>query len=216
MNVIDCEQNTPEWHAARCGRVTASRVADIVRKGKGGPSKMRETYAGELVAERLSGYQAEGGFTSAAMQWGKDHEDEAAANYAFMHDVAVSKVGIVIHPRIEMAAASPDRLAGDDGLLEIKCPNTATHIATLLGARIDPDYEKQIQWQLACTDRKWCDFISFDPRLPVEMQMAVKRYERDPIVIADLEREVAGFLIDVDRTVAELQKRYAAVPEAAE
>lgn len=215
MKVIDCEQGTAEWHAARCGRVTASRIADIVRKTKSGPSKMRETYAGELVAERLSGFQGEG-FTSVSMQWGKDNEDAARETYAFMRDAKVTRVGLVVHPVIDMAAASPDSLVDDDGMLEIKCPNTATHIATLLGARIDPDYEKQMQWGLECAGREWCDFISFDPRLPVEMQFHVRRVQRDPVLIAEITHEVRKFLAEVDDTIKQLRQRYQPISEAAE
>jgi len=208
MRIIECSQGTPEWHAARCGKVTASRVADIIRKTKSGPSKMRETYMGELIAERLSGVQEEG-FTSKAMQHGKETEDVAAETYAFMHGVEVSKVGFVLHPRIDVAGASPDRIVGEDGILEIKCPNTSTHIATLLGAAIDPDYQVQIQWELACTGRQWCDFISFDPRLPAEMQMFTQRVMRAPIVIADLERAVKAFLTELDERMNALVSKFA-------
>ena len=133
MRVIDCEQGSPEWHTARAGRVTASRIADIMRKTKSGVSAMRATYMGELVAERLSGTVNVQSFKSAAMEWGTETEDQARAHYGFIHDVEPVKVGLVLHPTIDMAAASPDRLVGDDGLIEIKCPNSSGHIATLLG-----------------------------------------------------------------------------------
>lgn len=208
MKIVDCEQNTPQWHAARCGRVTASRVCDIVRQTKNGVSKMRQTYLGEIVAERLSGYQPEGSYTSAAMQFGKDNEPVARATYAFMHDAAVTPVGFVIHPALDMAGASTDSLVNDDGLLEIKCPNSSTHLETLLGARIEPDYEKQIQWGLACTGRQWCDFVSFDPRFPAEMQLHVTRVHRDEETIAALELAVRLFLKEVDATVEKLRGLY--------
>jgi putative phage-type endonuclease len=207
MKIIDCEQGTPEWHAARCGRLTASRIADIMRKTKTGVSKMRATYAGQLIAERLSGVQEET-YTSAAMQHGKDTEDQARAMYAFMHDVQPQTVGLVIHPRLEMAAASCDRLVGDNGLIEIKCPNSATHIETLLGAEIDPDYVKQMQWQMACTERAWCDFVSFDPRMPGDMQIHVQRVPRDNELIAELEREAVSFLAEIDDRIARLLLKF--------
>jgi putative phage-type endonuclease len=207
MRLIDCEQNTPEWHAARCGRVTASRIADIMRKTKTGVSKMRQTYAGELVAERLSGIQQET-FVSKPMQWGKDTEDTAREVYGFLHNVVPARIGFVVHPGFEMAGASPDSLVGDDGQIEIKCPNSSTHIETLEGAEIDPDYMKQMQWGMACTGRAWCDFVSFDPRFPPAMQMAVRRVERDRDLILELETEVAKFLAEVDAMVQRLRARF--------
>jgi putative phage-type endonuclease len=207
MKIIDCEQGSPEWHAARCGRLTASRIADIMRKTGKGISKMRLTYAGQLIAERLSGVQEET-YTSAAMQHGKDQEDAARAMYAFMYDVQPQKVGLVIHPRIDMAAASCDRLVGDWGLIEIKCPNSATHIETLLGAEIEKDYFKQMQWQMACTERAWCDFVSFDPRMPGDMQIHVQRVPRDNELIAELEREAVSFLAEIDDRIARLLLKF--------
>lgn len=215
MKIIECLQGSPEWHAARCGRVTASRVADIMRTTKSGVSASRNTYLGELVAERLSGVVAEG-FKSKAMEWGNETEEKARDFYAFMRNIEPVAVGLVIHPTIEMAAASPDRLIGDDGLLEVKCPNSATHIATLRGAPIDPDYIKQMQWQMACTERDWCDWVSFDPRLPPDMQMVVRRVKRDPVLIADMQRAVTTFLQEVDEAIADLVKRFRTVAEAAE
>jgi putative phage-type endonuclease len=209
MKVIDVSQGSDEWHAARCGKVTASRIADIMRKTSAGKvSAMRQTYLGELVAERLSGRVSENGFKSKAMEWGNETEDQARAYYGFLHDCEPVKVGLVLHPKIEYAAASPDRLIGDDGLIEIKCPNSATHIATLLGAPIEPDYIKQMQWQMACTGRKWVDFVSFDPRMPSEMQMFVKRVPRDGFAIVEMERDVTAFLADVQTTINNLDRQF--------
>lgn len=206
MRIIDCEQGTPEWHAARCGRVTGSRIADIVRQTKSGPSKMRATYLGEIVAERLAGVQPSDGYVSASMQHGKDNEDAARETYAFVHGIDVVRVGFVLHPTIDGAGVSPDSLAGDSGLLEIKCPNTITHIQTLRGAPIDPDYAKQIQWGLACTGREWADFISYDPRLPADLAMKVIRVARDAAMIDFLENAVREFLADVDAEIDALMK----------
>jgi hypothetical protein len=207
--IIECEQGSPQWHAARCGRVTGSRIADVVRKGKGGePSKMRATYIGDLVAERLSGVQDGNGFISGPMQWGKDCEDKARAVYGFMFDVAPKKVGFIVHPKFDMAGCSPDSLVGDDGGLETKCPNSATHLSTLMGAKIDPDYVKQMQWNLACTGRQWWDYVSFDPRFPPEMQLHRTRVYRDDLVIKELEDAVEILLREVASTVEELSKKY--------
>lgn len=208
MRVIDCTQGTPEWHAARCGKVTGSRVADVVRRTKSGVSASRNTYAGELVAERLSGYQQAGTFTSSAMQWGKDNEAAAREMYGFATESIVREVGFVDHGTIAWAGVSPDGLVDHDGLVSFKCPNSATHIATLLGAPIDPDYVKQMVWEMACTGRQWCDFVSFDPRMPAEMQMSIQRVGRDPMVIVDMESEVRKFLGEIEATVAQLQARF--------
>jgi putative phage-type endonuclease len=200
-------QGSPEWKAARLGRVTASRVADAVAKTKTGWGASRANYMAELIAERLTGEAAEG-FTSAAMQWGTEHEAEALAAYSFRHDADVVSVGFVPHPSIAMSGASPDGLIGDDGLVEVKCPNTSTHIDTLLEAGIPSKYVLQMQWQMACTGRAWCDFLSFDPRLPESMRLYVQRVERAPAVIAELERDIIGFLAELDDRVAALRAKY--------
>lgn len=206
------EQGTPEWFAERCGKATASRIADIIRTTRSGPAASRKNYAAQLVAERLTGAVAES-YTNAAMQHGIDTEAEARRHYAFFSDHQVSEVGFVRHPAIEMSGASPDGLIGDDGLVEIKCPNTATHIDTLLTEKVGTDYQTQMQWQMACTGRQWCDFVSYDARLPVEMQLFVQRIERDNARIAELEKAIIDFLGEVDETVANLRERF--VREAA-
>lgn len=207
MKVIDCEQGTEEWFAARLGKVSASRIADLTAKTKSGYSASRANYAAELVCERLTGQRAEK-FTNAAMQHGTEQEPNARAMYELMSDVSVAQIGLVLHPTIEMACASPDGLVGDDGLVEIKCPNSATHIETLLGAEIDGKYVKQMQWQMACTGRAWCDFISFDPRLPAEMQLFIRRVPRDGAMIVSLQSEVSSFLSEVEDTIKRLKARY--------
>lgn len=201
------EQQSAEWFEARLGRVTASRVADVVAKTKSGYSASRSNYMAELVAERLTGERAEG-YTNAAMQWGTDQEPEARIAYEFRTDVSVETVGFIPHPTIDMSGASPDGLVGSDGLVEFKCPNTATHIETLLTGVIPGKYETQMLWQMACTDRAWCDFASFDPRMPEEMRLFVKRIERDDSRIAELEEEVRTFLFELDTTVRRLVKAY--------
>lgn len=206
--IYDCEQGSDEWRMCRLGKVTGSRVCDVVRRTKTGISASRQTLLGELVAERLSGVPADS-FQSKAMAWGKETEDEARRAYAMMHGVTPRQVGFVDHDRLAMAGASPDSLIGEDGGFEVKCPNSATHIATLLGAPIDPDYVKQMQWGMACTGRAWWDFASYDPRLAPEMQLHVRRVQRDPMMIADLEIEVRKFLRDVDETIAQLRAKFA-------
>lgn len=174
----------------------------------------RANYMADLIAERLTGVPAEG-FTNAAMQWGTATEPQARENYEFYANAIVEQVGFVLHPRIGDTGASPDGLVGADGLIEIKCPNTATHIDTLLGAEVPGKYVTQMQWQMACTGRLWCDFVSFDPRMPAEMQMWVRRVARDDAIIADLEREVVAFLTELDVKVHRLRKAYLPEPAGA-
>lgn len=206
-------QGSPEWFAARAGKVTASRVADVIAKTKTGYSASRTNYLAELLVERLTGACAPG-FTNDAMRWGTDQEPFARQAYCQRHGVDVYEVGFIDHPEVSMSGASPDGYVGDAGLVEIKCPNTATHLETLLGGGVAGKYITQIQWQLACTGREWCDFVSFDPRLPTEMQLHVQRIPRDVSMILDLETEVSGFLRELDAKVSALRERFV-VAEAA-
>ena len=201
------EQRTPEWIAARAGKVTASRVADIVAKTKSGYSTSRANYMAELLCERLTGKAADF-FQSSAMQWGTETEPMACAAYESHSGNLVAATGLMIHPEIEMSGASPDGLIDEDGLIEIKCPLTATHIDTLLGKSVPGKYITQIHWQMACTGRTWCDFVSFDPRMPAEMQLFVKRVERDEKLVQELEREVRLFLTELDEKIEALTSAY--------
>lgn len=198
------EQGTEEWFAARLGRVTASRVNDIVARTKTGYSASRDNYLAQLVCERLTGKGAES-YTNAAMAHGTETEPLARAAYEMKNSVLVDEVGFVKHPTL-MAGASPDGMVGLDGLIEIKCPQTNTHIDTLLSGRIPTKYKAQMTWQMLCTGRKWCDFISFDPRLPQELQMFVQRYPYDVEYANQLENEVKLFLAEVDVTLTTLNQ----------
>lgn len=210
----NCDQGTAEWLAIRLGKATASRVADIVAKTKTGVAASRKNYAAELVAERLTGVPTER-FISPAMMHGTDTEAEARDAYRQHALVEVAECGFVDHPTVPMSGASPDGLIGDDGLLELKCPNTATHIETLLGKAAPSKYVTQMMWQMACTGRAWCDFASYDPRLPDEMRLFVIRLHRDDKMIAELEAEVAAFLAEVETTVERLSSEYLKQLEAA-
>ena len=201
------EQGSPEWFAARLGKATGSRIADIVAKTKSGYSASRANYAAQLVAERLTGVPQES-YTNGAMQWGTEKEPEARAFYAARCFDDITEVGFVEHPSIGMSGASPDALVGPKGLVELKCPNTATHIDSLLGETIASKYIVQMQWQMACCEREWCDWVSYDPRLPEEMRLLVKRVERDDIHIMTLENEVRVFLAEVEDTVGKLTQKY--------
>jgi putative phage-type endonuclease len=199
------EQGSDAWFNIRIGKVTASRVADVLAKTKTGYSTTRDNYMAQLVCERLTGQKGES-FTNAAIQHGIETEAYARAAYEARHDVLVDEVGFVSHPTIEMSGASPDGLVGHDGLIEIKCPNTATHIETLLSESVPNKYYTQMQFQIACTGRKWCDFVSFDNRLPTELQMFVKRVPRDEMYIKLIEDEIVKFLAELDTKINQLMK----------
>jgi len=199
------DQGTEEWFTIRIGKVTASRVADVIAKTKSGYSASRDNYMAQLVCERLTGQKGES-FTNAAMQHGTETEPLARAAYEALKDVLVDEVGFVPHPSIQMAGASPDGLVGDDGLIEIKCPNTATHIDTLLSETVPTKYYTQMQFQMACTGREWCDFVSFDNRLPEELQLFVKRVPRDEVFIRLIEAEIVQFIAELDDKINKLMK----------
>ena len=197
------EQRTDEWFAARLGKVTASRVADVVAKTKTGYSASRENYMADLIVERLTGQKASS-FSNASMEWGTEQEPNARAAYSARTGELVEEVGFIDHPTIPMSGASPDGLVAD-GLVEFKCPNTSTHLDTLLADEVPVRYVTQMQWQMACTGRPWCDFASYDDRLPAHLQMFVKRVQRDDKRIAELEIEVTKFLNELEEKLNKLQ-----------
>lgn len=199
------EQRSPEWFAERCGRVTASRIADVMARTRSGWGASRANYMGQLIAERLTGQVADS-FSNAAMQWGIEKEPEARVSYEFMKDIQVVEVGFIPHPAIEMSGASPDGLIGEDGLIEIKCPNTATHIDFLLSGKIDDKYIKQMQWQMECTNRSYCDFVSYDPRMPPDFSMKVIRVDRDDLLINSILDDVRQFISEIDEKISLLNK----------
>lgn len=201
------EQYSDAWFAARLGRVTASRVADVVAKTKTGWGASRVNYMAQLIAERLTGAPGES-FSNTAMKWGTETEPEARTAYEFRVDADVVPVGFVEHPTVAMSGASPDGFVGEVGLIEIKCPLTATHIDTLLGQSVPGKYVTQMQWQMACAGRAWCDFVSYDPRMPEAMRLFVRRVERDDALIAQLEKNVIEFLIELDAKLDALNARY--------
>lgn len=199
-------QGSPEWFAARCGRATASRFADLLATIKTGEAASRRNYRAQLVCERLTGVPAES-FESAAMKWGTENEPFARMAYEAQTGQIVEETGFIPHPEL-MAGASPDGLIGDDGGVEIKAPNTAQHIDTLLKG-MPPEHIPQIQGCMWLTGRLWWDFVSFDPRLPEKLQLYVQRIPRDDVYIAKLALAVGVFLGEVDDLVAELEKKAA-------
>lgn len=191
------EQRSDEWFAARCGSVGASQIFDLMATTRNGtPTAGRVNLKAKLVIERLTGVQ-EDGFKSAAMQWGIDQEANARTAYEAHTGEFVTEVGLYRHPTIKGTHASPDGLVGDDGLVEIKCPNSATHIEALKTQKIDRRYILQMQWQMACVGRQWCDFVSYDPRMPERLQLFIQRVERDNKLVAEIEAAVTEFLTEV-------------------
>jgi putative phage-type endonuclease len=201
----DIEQGTEEWFAIRCGKVTASRIADIIARTKSGYSASRANYEAQLICEILTGKPAES-FTNAAMAWGTETEPLARAQYELKTGNMVNQIGFVVHPKIEQAGASPDGLVDNDGLIEIKCPNTSTHLDTLLAQKVPSKYITQMTWQMVCTGRKWCDFVSYDSRLPENLQLFVQRIELDEDYAKKLQNEVVMFLVEVNEKVEKLRK----------
>jgi putative phage-type endonuclease len=199
------EQGSVEWHLQRLGKVTASRVADVLSKGKSGESASRKNYRTELVVQRLTGVPGES-FTNAAMEWGTTTEPLARVAYEAEMGVFVNQVAFVEHPTIANFGCSPDGLIGD-GLIEIKCPNSSTHIEYLTDDKPPAKYIPQMQCQMAVMGARWCDFVSFDPRLPNDLQLFVVRLERDEEYIKAMEAEVEKFLSEVEEMFTKLKER---------
>jgi putative phage-type endonuclease len=202
------EQGSAEWFASRLGKVTASKVYDVMAKTKSGYGAARKNYMMELLCQRLTGAREEG-FTNAAMQRGNDLEPMARGRYEIENDLLVSETGLIDHPEIEGFAASPDGVVGDDGLIEIKCPNTATHIDFMKTGKINPRYQSQMTAQMLCTGRNWCDFVSFDDRLPENLEYRVQRYELDKAFAVEMLAEVKKFLDELSALETDMTEQAA-------
>lgn len=200
----DIQQGSAAWFAARLGKVTASKVADVMAKTKSGPSASRTNYMMELLCQRLTGNREEG-YVNAAMQRGTDLEPIARIAYEASECVDVSEVGLIMHPSGNAFGASPDGLVGADGQIEIKCPNTAQHVEFLRTGKPEGKYIIQMQAQMACTGRDWCDFVSYDDRLPEALQYKKVRITRDDAFIAAMESEIWQFLRELDALEAEMR-----------
>jgi putative phage-type endonuclease len=186
------EQDSQEWLQARVGMITASRIKDVIATTKSGPSASRKNYAAELILERVTGQRGER-FVNAAMAHGTETEPLARLAYSLHTGHDVEEVGFIHHPTIARSGASPDGLVSLYGMCEIKCPNTATHIAWAIAGVVPPKHVAQMQWQMACTGREWNDFVSFDPRMPEGQQLFIRTLYRDNDYIAKLEQEVVKF-----------------------
>jgi putative phage-type endonuclease len=202
-------QGSEEWRQARCGSIGASDAPSVVRRIKsGGFSADRESLLAAKVLERLTNTPVEP-YRSAAMLQGTAREPEARMTYALIKGVEVEEVGIVLHPSIKGSHCSPDGFVGESGLVEIKAPQPAAHLDLLLNGQISSDYTTQMQWQLCCTGRAWCDFVSFNPDFPPAMQLWIKRVHRDAALNGELEREIATFIKELEAKVDKLSRRYA-------
>lgn len=198
------EQGSDIWKQLRLGHVTASNVAEVMSKGKNGAEATgRYKYKVRLVAERLTGQSPES-FTNSAMEWGVEQEQFACIAYEEKINTLVDKTGFWLHPTIKWVGVSPDRLVGENGLLEVKCPNTTTHLDYMFADKVPSEYVKQVQCQLWVTGREWCDFISFDPRLPQRNQLFIKRVQRDEELIKEMETEIVKFLEEVETLIIKL------------
>lgn len=203
------QQLSEAWFAARLGRVTASKVKDVMTKGRGKePSATRRNYMMDLLCERLTGNQSGPDLSrNLAVQRGTDLEPVARSAYEIDKGLMIQEVGLIAHPVIAGFAASPDGVVGADGLIEIKCPHTATHISVIQAGRHDSQYEWQMLAQMACTGRAWVDFVSFDDRMPEELQYACFRFERDDKRIAEMEAEIKAFLEELAELEKEMRER---------
>lgn len=201
----EAEQRTDAWFAQRLGKVTASRFSDVLARTKSGPAASRQNYLMQLVCERLTGRKEEQ-YVSPAMQWGIDHEEEARTAYAWLRDAEVSECGFLLSSESPSVGGSPDGLVGDDGIIEIKCPLTATHISTLRHG-MPPKHHAQVQGLLWVTGRQWADFVSFDPRLPPGLSMHVQRVERNAEYIESLRESLLEFVAELDAVTDELRAK---------
>ena len=196
-------QGTPEWLAERAGKVTASMVSAVLAKPD---TAGYRDYQAQLVAEVLTGKPQGSDYTNAHMAFGTEMEPLARSAYEAETGFSVDEVGFCQHPTIERAGASPDGLVGDSGLVEIKCPKVATHLAYLIAGVVPVGYKNQMMWQMACSGRDWCDFASFRPDLPEHLQLFIVRFKRDPERIKELETAVVAFLDSVDKMINQLKK----------
>ena len=189
-------QGTKEWFDLRLGKVTASRVADILAKTKTGPSASRQNYLIELALQRTTGIIEES-YTNAAMEWGTQTEPQARVAYEVKTGNFVDQIAFVDHPTIAGFGCSPDGIVGE-GLIEIKCPNSATHWSYVKAKAPPTKYFIQMQAQMACTNSDWCDFVSFDPRMPERSQLLIVSVPRDNAFIVEMEAEIVKFLSEVE------------------
>ena len=202
MKVITAEQGSEAWLAARAGKVTASMISNVLAKPE--TAAFRD-YQAQIVAELLTGKPQGSDFTNAAMEFGTEQEPFARSAYEVSRGIMVDEVGLVLHPTIDRAGASPDGLVGSDGLVEIKCPKVATHLSYICAGVVPTKYKNQMLFQMICAERAWCDFVSFRPDLPEHLQLFVIRFQRDEVKIKELTTAVNSFLAQVDEMLKKLK-----------
>lgn len=209
MKVLDFPQGSPEWALARAAKVTGSRAADVIATIKSGEAAARRDYRTQLVIETLTGKPAEDGYVSRDMERGTELEPFARAAYEVKHGILVDEVGFVLHPENDRIGCSPDGLVGTDGMLQIKCPKSATHLQWLRAGVVPAEHKPQMLLEMACTGRAWSDFVSFDDRLPKPFDLFIVRYKLDPLMVLGIIAEAEKLLAEVDAIVAELKDRAA-------
>ncbi|WP_175869146.1 lambda exonuclease family protein [Bartonella gabonensis] len=206
------EQRTAQWFQARLGKVTASNIYNVISKtAKGIPTSKYEDYKIKLITERLTG-QTSPYYETEDMRWGIENEEDALREYEFIYDTEVTRCGFIQHPTIKMAGASPDGLIDKEGLIEIKCPRSTNHMRFFIDNEIKPEYLAQMQFQMASTGRKWCDFISYDPRFTGDsshLRMKIKRIIRDEKQIEQINQAVESFLAEIEQEMQKLSKKTA-------
>lgn len=199
------EQGTDEWLAERAGKITASMIGNVLMAPT---TAGYQNYMAQLICERLTGEPVET-FKSAAMEYGTEHEDQARAFYEMETGNDVQQVGFVAHATLEGCGASPDGMIGELGLVEIKVPQPTKHIKNLMGGTIDKAYRLQMQWQMTCTGREWCDFVSFNPTFPPHLQIHIQRVDRDAEVTEELTEAATKFLAAMNDKMRALEARAA-------
>lgn len=212
MRIVNCEQGSAEWLDLRRGKITASRIADAMavlkvasKNGKAGdPAGPCITYSIELITERLTG-RVEDHYVSTEMDWGREMEAIARAEYEMETGTMVQTVGFILHPTMDFAGASPDGLVDGDGGIEIKCPKSTTHVRWMMAGEVPAEHRDQMQWNMACAEATWWDFVSYDPRNP-GLELFKVRLNRDPERIAEIEAQVARVNDAVEMSIAELRK----------
>lgn len=204
MKIIQCLQGSDEWKLARCGMITASRIKDVMSYTQSGEAAGRRNYRAELVCEILTG-QPYSQYANEDMQWGIEHENDARSLYSAFKKVGVGLCGFGVSERLKRSGSSPDGIVGEKGMLEIKCPKTATHLQYLLDGMVPPVYRSQMLWNMNIWEREWCDFVSFDPRLPPNLRLFIIKYYRDDRRIKEIEKEVVKFNRDIDLTLSRLK-----------
>ncbi len=191
-------QGSAAWHEIRLGIVTASRFKDVLAKGQG---KTRISYMRQLAGEIITG-EREDGYTNKNMEWGTETEDQARAFYELDRGEDTDQVDFI--SGVEGFGCSPDSLVREDGLLEIKCPKTTTQIETYLSGKMPACHKAQVQGQMWVSERDWCDFVSFDPRINGKSFFFCVRIQRDQTYIDNLIIECNKFKYELDDMVSML------------